>query len=509
MNASYCGKCGKLVPCDRVERDGRVYLVKRCGACGDTEELISNDARRYYRKQALDKGFSYLGCGVKCITCPHSKRPNMVFIDITNRCNLNCPICINNTPSMGFLFEPPIRYFERIFDHFARQDPKPAIQLFGGEPTVRKDLFDIIRMARSRDLATRVVTNGIALANEEYCRRLIETKATILIAYDNDNPELYRVLRGSEKSLELKLKAIENIRKIGGAKVVLMSLVSTGFNDQDLPRLFDFCHERRSFIRGIYLMPLAHTWKREDLDLDPPRVTSEDLENAVERAFPGERVEFLPAGLLGSLKALTSHLRLKPLPFAGAHPNCESMYLLVSDGERYRPLSYYLRSGATEVAQALMDADVVMAKREAALDRGLFGKLLGALSLKRGWLRMRAFMNIAKLLKRHVRLGRLLKGSGLGTVWHGAAAPIELLLGKRSKHVIERHTRAQTVLQLIVLPFEDPRTLETHRLERCPAGFAYVDPDNGNVKTVSTCAWGVHKSGIMKKIAEQYAKAGE
>ena len=46
-----------------------------------------------------------------------------------------------------------------------------------------------------------MVTNGIKLADEEYCRKLIETRATILFAYDGDNPETYRVLRGNEKIL--------------------------------------------------------------------------------------------------------------------------------------------------------------------------------------------------------------------------------------------------------------------------------------------------------------------
>lgn len=509
MNASYCGKCGKLVPSDREERDGRIYLVKNCAKCGRTDTLISNDSQRYFRKQELDKGFDYLGCALKCTNCPHSKKPNMVFVDITNRCNMNCPICINNTPSMGFLFEPPLDYFEKIFDHFAAQDPKPAIQLFGGEPTVRKDLFEIIKMARSRDLPTRVVTNGVALANEEYCRKLVASKATILVAYDNDNPELYRVLRGSEKYLDLKLKAIENVRKAGGGKLVLMSLVSTGFNDQDLPRLFDFCHERRDVIRGIYLMPLAHTWKQEDLDIDPPRVTSEDLEIAVEKAYPGEKIEFLPAGLLGSLKALTGQLKLKPLPFAGAHPNCESMYLLISDGEKYRPLSYFLKSGTTEIARTLMEVDTIMALRAEALDRGLLGRILGGMGLKRSWLRFRAFLIVGGVIRRHIRMGRFLKGNGLGKIGHAIMAPIELLAGRRSKRVFAKHTNVQAVLQLIVLPFEDPSTLETHRLERCPAGFAYVDPDSGAVKTVSTCAWGVHKNAMMKKIAEKYAAAGK
>ncbi len=215
-------------------------------------------------------------------------------MDVTNRCNLNCPICINNTPSMGFLFEPPLEYFGKIFAHYAATDPPPSIQLFGGEPTVRDDLFDIIRMARSHGLATRVVTNGIKLADIAYCRRLIETKATILLAYDGGNPDTYRVLRNNEKSLQLKQTAIENIRRVGGAKVTLMCLAAKGFNDTELPSLFQFCHDRRDVVRAIYFMPLAHTWDRERFELEPDRITGEDIEQIVADAFPGDPVAFLP-----------------------------------------------------------------------------------------------------------------------------------------------------------------------------------------------------------------------
>jgi hypothetical protein len=83
-------------------------------------------------------------------------------------------------------------------------------------------------------------------------------------------------------------------------------------------------------------------------------------------------------------------------------------------------------------------------------------------------------------------------------------APLKLLFGGRSRIVLDRHTNIQRSLQLIVLPFEDRSTLETDRLERCPAGFAYVDPKDKRVRTVSTCAWGIHKTGIMREIMAGY-----
>ncbi|NQU74865.1 MAG: radical SAM protein, partial [Planctomycetes bacterium] len=62
---------------------------------------------------------------------------------------MNCPICMANIPGMGYEFHPPLRYFERVLDGVAEMDPQPVVHLFGGEPTVRQDMFEIVTMAQA------------------------------------------------------------------------------------------------------------------------------------------------------------------------------------------------------------------------------------------------------------------------------------------------------------------------------------------------------------------------
>ena len=142
------------------------------------------------------------------------------------------------------------------------------------------------------------MTNGMKLADEEYCRRL-SPRSTILIAYDGDNPEPYRVLRGRAKPLELKLKAMENIRKIGNSKVGLMTLAAKGFNDHELKDLIAFCHDNKDMTRAINFMPLAHSWDSKDFSLEPERMTTEDVEDIVAAAYPGEKLEISSGGIHG------------------------------------------------------------------------------------------------------------------------------------------------------------------------------------------------------------------
>ncbi len=504
MNRALCNRCQKLVPARHEERDRKIFLVKDCPACGPTETLLSSNSESYWRKRKMDSDFQYASCGLSCLSCQH-KEPNIVFLDITNRCNLNCHICINNTPSMGFLFEPPISYFDTIFKHFAARTPKPSIQLFGGEPTVRKDLIEIIRLARSYGLPTRLVTNGVRLADEEYCRRIVETKVTILLSYDGENAAMYRALRNHEQCGRLKRQAVDNIGRLGGTKVVLMTLVAKGYNDAELASIFAFCHERRDFIRGVYLMPLAHSWDSEKVDLNPERITTEDLEQAIENAFPEEVVEFVPTNLLGRIPTLARLLGIREVPFVGGHPNCESMYLLISDGRRYRPLAHYLKQGLTASARDLLALEDRLAAREKSLARGLWGRTLSRLHLREAWSKLVMVIELARLGRRHVRLGEALGARGPAALWRLLRLGLGILSGQKSKKLLRRFTAVQAALQIIVLPFGDEKNMETDRLQRCPAAFAYVDPKDGRVKHVPNCAWGLHKDKVLREIADHYA----
>jgi uncharacterized radical SAM superfamily Fe-S cluster-containing enzyme len=428
-----------------------------------------------------------------------------VFLDVTNRCNLNCPICINNTPSMGFTFEPPLDYFEQVFSRLQHYSPRPPVQLFGGEPTVRKDLFEIISMARSYGLSVRVVTNGLRLADADYCRRLVESRTTILIAYDGARPRTYRALRGSEKALELKEQAIENLRDLPKAKVALMTCVAKGFNDDELPELLSLCHKLRGNIRGVYFMPLVQSWDRDDFSLEPERVTVEDIELLLEQCCGGERIDFVPAGVFGAMPRLIEYLRLKRPPFMGAHPNCESMYLLVSDGEHYVPLSRFIKGALPDVMRSLMKAEERFARAEQGLRDSRRGRLLAALGLRESWLTLRAWLGAGRAVLGHLRVSRMLQGRGPGKLWHAASLTAGLLLGKERRELLRRHLTCANTLQLIVLPFEDDATLETQRLERCPNAFVYYDPVEDRLDTVPACAWGRHKNEVLKKISAHYA----
>jgi len=506
MNRAFCNSCGDLAPAKRVERDGKVFLAKECPKCGPTETLVASDAARHYSKRNLDPGYDYHGCGDgNCLTCKRHRTPTYAFVDVTNRCNLNCPMCADSVSSHGFKFDPPMEYFERIFEHLSQFDPLPTVALFGGEPTVRDDLVEIIKLSRSYGFRTRVLTNGLRLADEEYCRKLVKSRAHLLVSYDGCKPATYLQLRHNAKALERKQKAVENLGKMKRARVSYVTCLAWGLNHQEVPEILEFCHRQRHILHGIYLMPLVQAWKSAEFDYEPDRMTTEDVEALVDDAFPGYDVQFISLGLASHFSLVAKYLGRPALPYRGTHPNCESFCLLISDGEKYLPVDHYLKKPFPQLAEAFLKLENRLAAREKKWETGRLGRTLNALRLKNFALRLMGRLQVLCVILRHLRLGRLFKGRGPGKLGHALVMLFGLLLRRKSRPLRERHMNVQDALRVIILPLEDDPILETERLERCPSVHVYFDPRTEEINYVPVCAWRLHNKEILQGLADGYA----
>jgi len=491
VNLSICSKCKKTVTAVHEERDGREYLVKQCPECGDTIELISNDAARYRKKRATMADRDYPGCMMNCTDCNH-RLPNIVFIETTNRCNMNCPICITNVPSMGFEFEPDMDYFEKIFAHYSKFESPPSMQLFGGEPTMRDDIFDVIKLARSYGLSVRLVTNGLKLADREYCDRIMTSGASVLIAFDGLRREMYEVLRASAGALDLKLKALENLSRHKRGKVVLMTVIDKNMNGGDMPQFLDYCIKNSEILRGIFLMPLTQVWDEKRLDYEPDRTTQEDVEHIVDEAVGGG-TDLVSLGSL-EFANLARIFKVRHMPFLGVHPNCESFTLLVSDGKKYAPLSRYMKRSLFSLAAEVRKVDDRAAKLSKIKISALQKASLG--------------FALARVFAAHINFGAVVGVSGIEAFGRWLGIIGAAMTGKRLKDVIKERTKIKSILQIILLPFEDDATVESERLEKCASCFAYIDSVTDSVKAIPFCIWEKFKNEKMKSMAVKYNKEG-
>ncbi len=504
-NEGYCDRCGQVVPVEHRSDNGSEYLVKKCPKCGDGEIRVSSDREAYYRKRRYDlfnPGETHPGFSFGCTECENSFRPHKVHVEVTNFCNMRCPICFNKEQRARLKFDPPLEYFDRIFEHLSKREPRPGLGLFGGEPTVRDDMLDIIRSAQKYGLQAGITTNGVRLADEEYCKEILSTGVTMALQFDGLRPLPYRLLRGDESLLGKKLKALENIRKYTRSKIAIAYTIAKGINDQDISELIQFCHEWRDIIHSVYLIPLVKTWGDGDTEIDwqdGDRLSCEGVEKCVEECL-GQPVEFLPAGSMGILEPLR-WIRKGPFEFEGVHPNCESASLLVSKNGEYVPLSSFLKDSLFDMADDLMKIGAGAGSYNTpshSTQSSAWGRI--AAPIKNG---IRNARFAATTLK-HIDFESI--GVGQSSAKLKAAGRILLSIGRNGKlkETLKDITKLGSSMRLVVLPYQDVSHEESHRMERCQAGMGYIDPDSDSVKTVPLCSWSTHRNETMRKITERY-----
>ena len=182
-----CPQCKRPVDGVRVIRGGKVYLRKQCATHGQSEALISGDADwflkslTYIKEGSIPLEYSTKvekGCPDDCGLCPdHEQHSCLPIIEITNHCNLECPICIvQNRHNYDMSKEE----FGSILDGLVKKEGQlETINLSGGEPTMHPQFFELLDMARSVKEIARVSisTNGLRCATDySFCEELARRK---------------------------------------------------------------------------------------------------------------------------------------------------------------------------------------------------------------------------------------------------------------------------------------------------------------------------------------------
>lgn len=151
---SLCEHCYRHIPAVKFERAGSIWLGKHCSKHGYVEHLVEPDAEFY--SNFIYPRWTY----------------RTYFLEVTNRCNLTCPHCYQ-IPDNKSKDLPIDYYIDKIRSY---QDDGFSICLAGAEPTVRKDLDELIKSIGSISGKTRqiiVLTNGVRLSNIDYASKFL------------------------------------------------------------------------------------------------------------------------------------------------------------------------------------------------------------------------------------------------------------------------------------------------------------------------------------------------
>ena len=347
---SICPECLKVLDATIFEDGGKVYIKKECPAHGFFQELYWSDYDQYVRAEKLRYDGDGLnnprtktvnGCPYDCGICPeHKSHTALAIIDVTNRCNLKCPVCFANAAAAGYVYEPTRDQVTGMLENLRANNPVPAtaLQFSGGEPTIRNDLFDLVRKAKEVGFRhVEVNTNGVRLSQSvDYCRELKAAGvSTVYLQFDGLTPEVYKFIRGVDL-LDTKMKAIENCRQAGLHSVVLVVTLVKGINDSQLGDIINFAAQNFDVIRCINVQPVSLCGRLPQKERDRMRITIPDFIRLVEEQTEGKvKVsDFYPVPTVVPVSKAVGALQDKRYVEFTAHPHCGmATYLFVENGK--------------------------------------------------------------------------------------------------------------------------------------------------------------------------------
>ena len=259
---SLCPECLRQLPASIVAHDnGTVWMERTCPDHGLFQAYIWPDAAHYLRFRELALPATAptamrpmdAPCPFSCGICTHHvRRPTQVGIELTQRCNLNCPVCFMASKREDDELEA--QDFRMLFETIRKNAGADCgVNLTGGEPTVRADLPEIVRIGREAGISSiEISTNGLVLARDEaYLHALAEAGISgIYLQFDGITPEPYLATRGADL-LAVKLRAIEACRKHGVQVVLAMTIVG-GVNDDQIGDVVRFALDNNDIVAGIY-----------------------------------------------------------------------------------------------------------------------------------------------------------------------------------------------------------------------------------------------------------------
>jgi len=187
------------------------------------------------------------------------RRMSYLRISVTDRCNLQCNYCRPGRDVFCPIAHEAVLSFEEITRvvRVAASLGMDKVRLTGGEPLVRRDLPDLVRMLKEipaiRDLA--LSTNAMLL--ERHAKALADAGLKRLnISLDTLRPERFRRITGGGK-LETALNGIRAAMHHGFSPVKVNVVVMRGINDDEIADLIDFGAGRGIQMRFIEFMPMC------------------------------------------------------------------------------------------------------------------------------------------------------------------------------------------------------------------------------------------------------------
>jgi len=322
-------------------------MTKQCSMHGAVTEVYWSDYDMYKKAEKfqdpgikilnpnIDKSEFEINCPTDCGLCvEHESHTGLGNVVLTNRCDLTCWYCFFYAKEGEPIYEPTLDQIKFMLKRM--RDEKPvganAVQLTGGEPTLREDLVDIIKAGKEIGYDhIQLNTNGINLSQSlELCQNIKNAGSHVLyMSFDGMTPET------NPKNYWEAQGAIENCRK-AGLGIVLVPTVIGGINDHELGDIIRFGFGNIDTIRSVNFQPVSLVGRMPDKLRRKQRITIPGAIKKIEEQTDGQvgREHWFPVPCAKQVTDFVEAMKEEPKYRLSIHFACGMATYVFKDGDR-------------------------------------------------------------------------------------------------------------------------------------------------------------------------------
>ena len=443
-----------------VEKDGIVYLLKKSGTMERIgtkeywEKIMKYKPSEKYHVAKINTNIEHGRDLVSCGLCKqHKNTTALLNIVVTNRCDLRCWYCFFYEEKSGFVYEPSIDEIReglevaRNFNGYV-----PPVQITGGEPTMRHDLAEMIKMMREMGSAhVQLNTNSVSLGID-YFENPKEAISRVNKWVEAGLKTIYTSFDGMRADSKSNSKnhyetpfALEAYYRGGIKSVVLVPTVSQ-LNLKEMPEVARFAMRNYGKgIRGVNFQPISLVGYIKKGDRDKLRVVQSDIVDEMRKAFNFGMEAWYP---VPTVAALADIIGREPHVHFYNNEKCGIATYVYADREHNNLIPI------TEFVDVDRFIGEISEIQSSILKKALFGAKLVPDAIKYGSMRKA----LAEKLKEYIIQDELPSGDKLSEI-------LEAVIERGDYRALGRFHHC--FLFLGMMHFQDYYNYDVNRVQRC------------------------------------------
>lgn len=185
-------------------------------------------------------------------------KPTSIHLSITNKCSLKCRQC--DIWKNQHTKEMSTDEIKSIISDLKSWLGPFTLNIAGGEPFTRKDMFDIISYSTKNGIEVSITTNG-HLINKKIANKILESGLKNLnISLDGITSKTYDYIRNKKGCFRRVIKAIKYLNQPDRKICLVIATVFMGYNLKEIIPLIDWIE--KNDLDGIIFQPLYNNFGR-------------------------------------------------------------------------------------------------------------------------------------------------------------------------------------------------------------------------------------------------------